>query len=500
MTHKQYLEICKITDEILQSQNSSSTRVAIPWLHVVRAHHVFLQEYEVIYDNNYNSFFYLSKRKLYYLLLLLTTLFESLFFNNSNWIKNLKKISNIDVIYLSHLLNSSQLLEKDDFYFSNLPQKTSKAGFKSILVLINHNSRNINQDNQNTINRLILPSTLGFINELKNIFLLWSEHKVLKKEMRLESNKIKRKALYLASIEVLSHKTLSSLRIGKQIEDIVDRFGAKALVTTHEGYAWERKVFDSARLANKNINCIAYTHAPIFKKQHAVKRNLASQYNPDYILNSGNTQKKQFEKYGLLKNIEMNVLGSVRSIKEESKNQKHKSKTKQSLNNQFCLVVPEGNKQEINILFDFSLACAIEMPHFNFIWRLHPLFSFDKLNREKYKNLPKNIILSNQVLKNDLLRAEWVLFRASSVVIQAVVSGLKPIYLHRINEIKIDPIHEIKNWKSEIQTVNDFKLTVTKELGNYTDYDHAKKYCMDLYTPLDEKIIIDTIRKKICNE
>ena len=46
MTEDQYIEVCKITDEILQSKSSSSTRVALPFLHVVRGHHLFLQKYE----------------------------------------------------------------------------------------------------------------------------------------------------------------------------------------------------------------------------------------------------------------------------------------------------------------------------------------------------------------------------------------------------------------------------------------------------------------------
>lgn len=99
----------------------------------------------------------------------------------------------------------------------------------------------------------------------------------------------------------------------------------------------------------------------------------------------------------------------------------------------------------------------------------------------------------------DLLRSEWVLYRASSVVIQAIVAGLKPIYLHRANEIKIDSIHEIRNWKSEVVSVEEFKSTLTKILGNFSDYEEAQKYCMSVYSPLNAKILINIIRKKISN-
>jgi len=503
MTENQYIEVCKLTDEILESRMSSSTRVAIPWLHVVRAHHVFLEEYESIYDTSINSNFKNIKRKIRNLLMLLVVLIQSLFYSSySKWLKNIATIAKVDVLFLSHLLNKSQYDKEDDFYFSDLPQKASISGFKSLTVMINHNGVRILEVRENNLKKIVLPIRLGIYSEIKNVALLWTEYKALKKEMRLEKNKIKKKFLYFAAIESLSHKTLFSLRLGLQIKGLVKTLEPKTLITTHEGYAWERKVFDSARMASQNIQCIGYTHAPIFEKQHAVKRNLDKQYNPDVILNSGFTQKNQLQNYGLLNNIKIDVLGSIRSINMlvEDSNFKiiPKSKTKQK---NFCLVVPEGSKKEISILFDFSLECAKVMPECQFIWRLHPLFEFNNkfFKNNKYYNLPSNIILSDKNLSYDLLRSEWLLYRASSVVIQAIVAGLKPIYLHRANEIKIDPIHEIKNWKSEIASVKEFKSTMTKNLGNYSDYDQAQKYCMSVYSPLNSKILINTIRNKISN-
>ena len=152
---------------------------------------------------------------------------------------------------------------------------------------------------------------------------------------------------------------------------------------------------------------------------------------------------------------------------------------------------------EIDLLFDFSLECAKAMPECQFIWRLHPLFSFNKLSYKKIKywNLPDNIILSNQTLKYDLDRSQWVLYRASSVVIQAIVAGLRPIYLHRAGEIKIDPISEIENWKSEVESEQEFKSTVNQTKGDYSNYQQALKFCMDVYSPLNDKVLIDTLRK-----
>ena len=472
---------------------------AIPWLHVERAHHVCLQKYEHIYDDTFIGYFKNTKRKARNVILLFIVLIQSLIYQRySRWLKTFNHYSQTDILFISHLLNKSQYSQMDDFYFSNLPQKVSSAGFKSLTILINHTGSDFSKGNKNNLHKIVLPRRLGFYDEIKNLSLLWIEYKALKKEMRSEVNKTKKKFLKYAAIESLSHSSLLSMRLGMQVSGIIKTLGIKNLIITHEGFAWERKVFDAARQVNQNINCIGYTHAPIFEKQHAVKRNLAAQYNPDVILNSGYTQKMQFKKYGLLKNIQIEVLGSVRSTKEKlsvtrlKTNKKILSQKKQSF-----IVAPEGIKKEIDLLFDFSLECAEAFPEYQFIWRLHPLFSFNKLpyKKLKYRNLPDNIILSDQTLQYDLCRAQWILYRGSSVVIQAVSAGLKPIYLHRDNEIKIDPIYEIKNWKSEVLSVEEFGLIARNIKGDYSDYHKALKYCKDIYSPLNVKILIETIRK-----
>ena len=65
------------------------------------------------------------------------------------------------------------------------------------------------------------------------------------------------------------------------------------MITTYEGYAWERMAFYGARLADRKPQCIGYTHAPIFKLQHSLKRRLSIEYNPDLIMTSGTIQKDQ---------------------------------------------------------------------------------------------------------------------------------------------------------------------------------------------------------------
>jgi len=491
MTEDQYIEVCRLADDTLKSERASPTRVAIPWLHIKSTHHVFLKDYENIYDDTIISSYNNSKRKAINIISLFAVLFQSLLYPSySKWLRRFKNYLQIDILFVSHLVNKFQFNQVDDFYFSDIPQKISRAGFQSLVVMINQTgSEFIWTDNKKNLKKIVLPRRLGFYDEFKNARLLWAEYRTLIKEMHLEKNKRKKKFLYFAATESLCPSSLTSLRFAKQIRGIVKILGPKVLITTHEGDAWERKVYDSVRQVDKYINCIAYTHAPIFENQHAVKRSLAKQYNPDIILISGHAQKQQLEKYGLLKSIKIDILGSGRFIEELESNTN--LPIKKNTKKQVCLVVPEGHKAEIDLLFDFSLKCAKAMPECQFIWRLHPLFDFKKL---RYFNLPSNIILSDQELKYDLFRSQWVLYRGSSVVIQSIIARLKPIYLHRPGELKIDPIYEIKNWKSEVDSPQEFKSIISQTRGDYSDYQQALKYCKDIQSPLNENVLIEIIK------
>jgi hypothetical protein len=59
LNEKQYRDIISITDDVIMGSDLKSA-VAIPWLHVIRAHPVFLKNYETLFEDhliaNYHSF------------------------------------------------------------------------------------------------------------------------------------------------------------------------------------------------------------------------------------------------------------------------------------------------------------------------------------------------------------------------------------------------------------------------------------------------------------
>lgn len=286
------------------------------------------------------------------------------------------------------------------------------------------------------------------------------------------------------------------MRLATQIRELVGKVNPKVMIATNEGHAWERLAFYSARQANPAIKCIGYMPAPLFQKQHAIRRSLAKDYNPYKIFTSGHVQKNQLERTESLKNIPIEVLGSRRCFEKKALSDDTSSETRNSGHrHKTCLVIPEGIESEIHLLFEFSLECARQNTDIKFIWRLHPIISFDALVKinNVFKSLPDNIELSSRDLDQDLDWCHWVLYRGSSAVIQAVVAGLRPVYLHVPGQMKIDPLFELDEWKIEIETHHDFVEALNSSTSDVTQYQKARDYCLKTYVPFDYSTIINTL-------
>lgn len=266
-----------------------------------------------------------------------------------------------------------------------------------------------------------------------------------------------------------------------------------SLVVTHEGHAWERLAFAAARRALPGIRCIGYQHAALFRLQHAIQPNLAPQYNPDQILTAGEVGKAQLERAPALNGIPISVLGSNRTFKgnvTDTASPVYPEKAKQH-DNPACLVLPEGIASECHLLFEFSLGCAQSCPEIQFIWHLHPIVTYEPLavQNQKLRNPPRNILLSQATLEEDIARCRWALYRGTTAVVQAVVAGLRPIYLQLPEELTIDPLYELKGWRTSVKTIADFHRVIRCDqdrllMDSEPEFRSTEGYCKDFFKSL----------------
>jgi hypothetical protein len=463
-----------IFDKILTHKSSNQYIVANTYLHILGTCPEFLKQYKA----SRKAKIWLRIR---HCLVATIKIFNSIF-NKKHYSTQQENI-NTDILFVSHLTNKIQTLQGNDAYFGDLPSQLLEQGINSGIALINHakvSNKNISSGwKGNRVYRFVLSPSLDFLSEIE----LYFAQRKSKKELRfiLEDLKIGRELTRCVLRHHLSSSTLSSLRIAKQVADIVNQTGAKFVITTYEGHAWERLVYYYARKINPNIKCFGYQHAAIFECQHAIKRPLSAEYNPDIILTSGLIAKDILEQEQL-KESEITCIGSPKySIPCAMTNKR-----------QACLVVPAYIVEECLNLFKFSLIYAKKHQDQKFIWRLHPLINFERLKKYSsiFKELPSNICLSESSLKKDIKDCDSVLYHASTAVVNAINSGLRPIYYQQSSdELSIDPIYTHKKGKSIVHNQKELGLALDRDIDVKT-MQSLHDFAQDFYTPLDVNALL----------
>jgi len=466
---RKYQELCKVCDQILVNNISTPQIVAYNHLHVLNSHPEFLEKYNLSMVNKV----WLPFR---FWLIFIVRVFQSIF-DRRHFYTTQKDIKS-DVLLVSHLIDKQKILDDGDAYFGDLSKLLLEQGVNSSTVLINHAKVSGQMVSNGWRYRkafgFVLSPSLDFLSEIKLYFV----QKKSKKQLRFLLKSLNVDKILIRDIlrNHLSPDTFNTLRIAKQIGDIVRKTGAKYIITTYEGHAWERLVYYYARKANPSIKCSGYQHAAVFKHQHAIKRLLGKTYNPDVILTSG-LEAKEIFKQSRLKERKIICIGSP----------KYSTPSLVTGEKQCCLVVPEGYVSECLILFKFSLSYAEQYPKQKFIWRLHPLLNFERLTKYSvvFKKIPDNIYLSEDDMDEDIQKCDSVLYRGSTAVVNAINSGLKPIYYQQSSdELNIDPIYTHKEGKSIVHNQEELGLALDRDIDVKTKQS-LQNFAQGFYTPLD---------------
>ena len=420
LKEEQYRALCEVCDSVLRESYMTRECVAIPWLHVIRGHPILLMKYEDLFKPSRISRLIFNRlfRRIYTKAVWFRQVVRSLLSDGQRWVGPKELPSNVDVLFVSHLLNPSQAGQPDDFYFGGLPNELVARGQSVLILLINHTNQPASSFADkwkgSSVPRAILSVSLRFREEV-------SLHRQMKKEsLRLrtiakrEAPGLGRSVLVRASEEALSSGSLTTIRIAEQVAALVAKLRTKTIIVTYEGHAYEKIIFAAARSVQPHVQCIGYQHSALFRLQHAIQRNLTQEYNPDHILTAGTVSKEQLGHAKDLEGIPISVLGSHRSLKgayPSADNLMHPDQSDHSVN-PACLVLPEGIASECHLLFEFSLACARIFPDVQFIWRLHPLVTFQSLAKQnsKLRKLPGNILISHATLQKDIARCNWALY------------------------------------------------------------------------------------------
>lgn len=504
MNESEYLSVCAACDRVLLSPSSTTERMAIPWLHVIREHPVLLKTYVGIASRRPASQ-RIRERGERLLRLGVSWLRDAVRARRADgrpWFGSAPPPDKIDVLFVSHLLNESGVAQENDFFFGSIPAQLAREGRSVLVALINHCGASAESLagtwHPHSVPRIVFSVSLDTSAEAEIFRRMWRESVRLRKLARAEREPVVRRVLEHAGDEALSSAPRTALRLSEQIRALVSAHRPGAIVVTHEGHAWERLTFAAARSVTPGIQCIGYQHSALFRLQHAVRRHLLPAYDPDYVLTSGAVSKMQLEAARSLRDTPIEVLGSDRGFTGGNRN--GAQETSSSAHSKTCLVLPEGILSECELLFEFTRQCAEARSDVQFIWRLHPSVTFRELERanRKFANLPANIVKSQASLQDDLARSAWALYRGTTAVVQAVGARLRPVYLQLPGEMTIDPLYELDSWKVSVTTPAELLRLVDAGLRHEGEASAeaeavAREYCARVFLPFDARVLTDIL-------
>ena len=233
---------------------------SVPWIQPTKIDsEIINKEYKFITNFSFINFIYMFLKSIFEISVSFCKLLLSLF-----KIEQIRYI-NSDIIILSHLISRKYINLKKDFYYGDLQEVLENKGFNCKKYFINHISTE-----KNDINSLIdiLPKIDNFKLELK---IMWKLFKLfifcIKKIPHMFTSKIKISVIIIFLLKIFSYKTQSSIRIGLQINEILQKSNAKYIFITFEGHCFEKMI---SLLNNKKI-ILSYQNTPLSNSQFSIK-------------------------------------------------------------------------------------------------------------------------------------------------------------------------------------------------------------------------------------
>lgn len=414
-------------------------------------------------------------------------------FKREGWSRSTNQEADIDILFISHCFEPTDLSNESDMYVGDLPQQLQRLGISSKVALIDHSRSSASLKGAHT------PPNGKLL--LRKFSSLSSEYRITAKLLRAATKLILHRfadqeevsLARFAARKAFSPASRSALRIGDQVYELVQSHRPKAVMITYEGHGWERVVFKRVRQADEAIKCFAYAHAPLFPMHHAIAASLGHGYDPDAIFVTGaaalGTLSVTCEAANVLK-----ILGSARASEG-----KPASECRQTSRN--CLILPEGLVDETASLLEAAVEAASMLSDVTFTIRMHPGLDKQRFisQRSKFGSLPSNFEWSEgKTLDEDLERSQWAIYRGTSAIIAAPLRGTRPLYYQMPHEkTAIDPLFPLKGFRlvfrNADELVSALNFNDADRCVQHEDYNNAVRFCQTYYEPLQVENLLQLL-------
>ena len=491
---KDYKKLDRKFYKILMNKNSNWRTYCISLLQFIKPHTEYFVKYDLFFSNNFfyvlfcffNQVINLFLKLIKWFIRMIEELILSLFLKKIKNIKNFKS----DIVFITCLVNSNTVSSRKninkDFIFGSIIHDLRKS-FNVKVIYINltrKNSRLTFNEIKSNKDIIVLKKILS----IKNEFLLFLEQiKELKNIIiNIPQKNISLYEMLLISINIFSYESRHNFRVKVQLSEILKKMKPKISVVSFEGHCWEKLVFEICKREILDSKCrnVGYQHAGVIKNQLHFKRKYRKNFNPDFLLTSGQQNQKHFYKIFSDKKNKLYDIGSNRHISVLNTLLIKKIK---DIKNNNCLIVPEGTFYETKILFDFSYAMAKRYKNWKFTLRTHPQVNMNKFLKKffifnRYEKL-NNLIFSQKTFIDDLKDSKFLFYRGSTGAISGIMNGVTPIYVNLPKEkLNLDPMFELKKFKLNIKKIDEFEKIAKVQKKNIKEFKFALNFCKKYFT------------------
>ena len=341
-----------------------------------------------------------------------------------------KKTPTVDILFVGHLVDHQDLIDTNDRYYGDLPTVCAEQGWSVHNVWLNQTKSEVVSSSRSAkTNITVLDRRLSVIGEFKNFMSLCIDAVRICLEgaagsAQGEANPalFRRHKRFIAARH-MNYRNMAAIRIAKQIAGIVAEYRPKIIIYTFEGQAWERVLCKCIRENSPSICMIGYQHTVLAPGVRNINSRIGGGCDASHILTAGRITYDILLEQSEFSAENITIAGSPKAMtRVDAGSQNFHGNV---------LGAPEGQLSEVKIIADWLLAGAVAFPKINFVLRLHPLTSKCLVTKycPKLATAPKNFRISDAELEEDLSVASWVLYRGSSVVLNALTKNIRPIYV-----------------------------------------------------------------------
>ena len=276
---------------------------------------------------------------------------------------------------------------------------------------------------------------------------------------------------------------ISSEIFYRAVLNITKKVDFDRLLVIFEGNVFERACIQGFRQnSGKQIN--AYSHAVIFSllslKLYMSDREKDLRPEPDYYLCSGDREKNLLLNIGKRDPSRIIATCAFRNIPRQKKS-----------NPEAILIALDGMWSSV-MLLDWLIGQKDILNGYKVRIRSHPNVPLRNILQQSLYPLPENFIVSEDSLGEDIGRAKCVIYRHTSVGMQAILSDIPAIHLRVDTPLGGDPMEELTvgKWSAsnpgELRHALGEALNLTEEQSRDL-FDRAKEYVEQYFSPPNEE-------------